>query len=103
MQGLSLLGEWTGERASTRDFVLCENRHNPVMPHAVTHVDARYKITVYREGDAGELFDLEADPGEVANLWTNRDFAALKSDMLLRFAQSILASERMKMPRVSHA
>ena len=46
---------------------------------------------------------LEADPGEVANLWTNRDFAALKSDMLLRFAQSILASERMKMPRVSHA
>ncbi len=103
MQGVSLLEEWTGQRTTTRDFVLCENRHNPVMPHAVTHVDARYKITVYRAGAAGELFDLEADPNEVDNLWANPDFAALKSELLLRFAQSVLASERMKMPRVSHA
>lgn len=103
MQGLSLLDEWRGLRAQTRDFVLCENRHNPVMPHAVTVVDARYKITVYREGDAGELFDLESDPAEVNNLWINPEHAGLKSQMLLRFAQSLLASERMKMPRVSHA
>lgn len=103
LQGVSLLDEWTGQRETTRDFVLCENRHNPVMPHAVTYVETRYKITVYRVGDFGELFDLENDPGEVNNLWSNPDAAALKSEMLLRFGQSILASERMKMPRVSHA
>lgn len=103
IQGLSHLNEWTEQGAPTRDFVICENRHNPTMPHAVTRVDARYKITVYSAGAPGELFDREADPGEIDNLWSNPDHADLKSEMLLQFTQAQLVSGRMKMPRVSHA
>ena len=103
MQGNSRLSEWTGESSKSREFVLCENRHNPVMPCAITMIDRRYKITVYQEGEFGELFDLSEDPGEVQNLWNDQDYLELKNDLLRKFIQARLASELMKMPRVSHA
>jgi arylsulfatase A-like enzyme len=103
MQGTSRLSEWAGESSKAREFVLCENRHNPVMPCAVTMIGRRYKITVYQEGEFGELFDLSEDPGEVRNLWGDPDYLELKNDLLHKFIQAQLASELMKMPRVSHA
>ena len=66
-------------------------------------IGRRYKITVYQEGEFGELFDLSEDPGEVRNLWGDPFFLELKNDLLHKFIQARLASELMKMPRVSHA
>ena len=103
LQGVSQLDVWTGAQPHARSFAICENRHNPGMPHVVTYVNARHKISVYREGGEGELFDLADDPTEVRNLWHDPGSAALKSAMLHEMVQAGLASEPMKMPRIAQA
>lgn len=103
MQGVSQLSHWRGAHEAARDFVLCENRHNPRMPHAQTYVDARYKITVYRRENFGEIFDLEADPGELRNLWDDPASAALKQHLLLAMVQGVMRSEPTRMPRIAVA
>jgi arylsulfatase A-like enzyme len=103
MQGVSQWTYWRGGEEPARDFVLCENRHNPEMPHVETYIDARYKISVYRRADFGELFDLEADPGEINNLWDDPQAQELKQKLLLAFVQAIMQSEPTRMARVAHA
>jgi arylsulfatase A-like enzyme len=46
--------------------------------------DARYKIVVYHGHDLGELYDLEADPGEFDNLWASPEHQSLKLAMMHR-------------------
>lgn len=103
LQGVSQLSTWTGEAESARDFAICENRHNPDMPHVTTYVNARYKISVYRHGDIGEVFDLQEDPNELNNLWDAPEGKEIKSKMLHEMVQGIMQSEPMKMPRVAQA
>lgn len=43
-----------------------------------TLVTERYKITVHRNADYGELFDLETDPGEVQNRWDDPAYQTVK-------------------------
>jgi arylsulfatase A-like enzyme len=103
MQGVSQWPCWTAKRESVRDFVLCENRHNPRMPHAMTYVDATHKITVYRHEEYGELFDLVHDPGEIDDLWNNAEAGNLKQELLLKMVQAIMRSEPTRMARVAFA
>ncbi|PRY20862.1 arylsulfatase A-like enzyme [Aliiruegeria haliotis] len=103
LQGVSQVGCWQGNEVAPRNHALCENRHNPAMPHVTTYVDARYKISVYREGGHGEIFDLQTDPGEVRNLWNDPQHEPLKRDLMHRMIQAILQSEPMKTPRVAQA
>ena len=102
MQGVSQWSNWQGG-PEARDFILCENRHNPVMPHVETYVDRRYKITVYRQGRFGELFDLQDDPGEIVNLWDDPASQDLKARMLHAMIQGIMKSEPTRMPRIAGA
>ena len=73
------------------------------MPHGTRFITGRYKISVYREGGHGELFDLQEDPGEVRNLWQDPECGDLRATHLRQMAQGMLASEPMNMPRVAHA
>jgi uncharacterized sulfatase len=102
MQGLDQLDVWRGE-GHPRDHVLVENRHNPTTVHLRTLVTDRYKITVYRDAAYGELFDLERDPGELHNGWDDPAYAAIKSDLLLRFVQAEIQREPTRMPRIAGA
>jgi hypothetical protein len=68
-----------------------------------TFVTETHKITIYREGEDGELFDLVNDPGEVRNLWSDPAAADLKWDLLLAFLQANLRDEPMPMPRIAPA
>ena len=103
MQGVNQLGVWQGRQDKARDHIICENRHNPVMPHLRTFVNARYKLTVYRTETFGELFDLQEDPNELNNLWDAPESAGIKLELLHRFLQADLANEPTRMPRVAHA
>jgi arylsulfatase A-like enzyme len=107
MQGSSRMVDWGsgggGTAGGGRDWALVENRHNPTSVHLRTLVTDRYKITVYRDHDYGELFDLEGDPGELHNLWSDPNSAILKQDLLLRFVQAEIQREPTRMSRITHA
>ena len=101
--GVSQLGVWRGETESVRDHVLVENRHQPTRVHLRTCVEERYKITTYRGAEYGELFDLEADPGETDNLWDHPGAAGLKAELLRRFLSAEMDREPTRMRRISGA
>jgi uncharacterized sulfatase len=58
---------------------------------------------VYRLSDDGELFDLQADPAELRNLWHDPAARDIKSRLLLEFMQATLACEPTRMPRLAGA
>jgi len=102
MTGVNQLDTWSGGQPA-RTWSITENHHGTQRCHMRTYVNRRYKITVYRDGDDGELFDLVEDPGETNNLWNAPEAAALKSDMMHEFLQATLACEPMRMPRIAGA
>ena len=103
MTGLDMKPEWTGESGPTRKHVIVENRHNPTTMNMKTYIDQRYKITVHFNQEYGEIYDLEADPGEYKNLWDSEAHQDLKRDLLLKFMYADMAIEPMPMPRVCGA
>jgi len=101
MQGNNRLADWA--RGAGRDWALVENRHNPTTVHLRTLVTDRFKLTVYRDHDYGELFDLQNDPGELHNRWSDPDYASVKQDLLLRFVQAEIQREPTRMARIAVA
>ena len=100
--GLDQLPNWT-DGQTVRTWSITENHHGTTHFHMRTYVNERHKITVYRDGADGELFDLEADPCEVRNLWHEPAAASLKSRLLHEFMQATLQSEPARMPRIAGA
>ena len=105
MQGVDQHAAWEGAAAGTkvRSWAIVENRHQPTRLHLRTYVDQRYKITVYRNAEYGELFDLHDDPGEVRNRWNDPAYADRQRELLLRFVQADLQREPTRMPRIAGA
>jgi arylsulfatase A-like enzyme len=102
MTGVNQLPSWSGGEP-VRIGTICENHHGAKHFHMRSYVNQRYKITVYRDGADGELFDLVDDPGEVRNLWHDSAAAELKSQLLHEFIQATLQSEPVRMPRIAPA
>lgn len=102
MTGVNQLPAWEGG-AAVRQWSVTENHHGYRRFHLRTYVNPRYKLTVYRQGEDGELFDLEEDPGEVRNRWHDARYAAVKQRLLLEFMQATLQSEPERMPRIAGA
>ncbi|NIK75135.1 putative sulfatase [Paenibacillus castaneae] len=103
MTGVDQSAVWLGKKDKARDHAICEFRHEATTIHQKTYVDERYKLTVYYKQTYGELFDLQEDPGEVNNLWNDPDFAALKSELFLKYIWAELGKEPLAMPRIHHA
>lgn len=93
MQGRSLWPILTGETDAQqhRKFVRCEY-YRALMDdergfegtYATMIRDERYKLVVYHGHELGELFDLEADPGEFNNLWDDPAYADIRFQLLLK-------------------
>ncbi len=103
MSGVNQTDVWFGNKEAIRESVIIENRHEPTTVNLKTYVDDSYKITVYYNRDYGELFDLKNDPDEVKNLWNNKKYARIKSDLLLKFLHAEMGKEPLWMPRISGA
>lgn len=102
-QGVSQWEVWRGRADKAREHVLVENRHQPTAVHLRTYIEPRYKITVYRDRDYGELFDLQEDPQERHNRWADPAYAGVKSELMWRFVNAELKREPMRLPRIAHA
>ena len=86
MQGRSLLAN-AGAAGAGRTAVRSEYfdaTDGPDGSYATMYRTRSHKLVVYHGHRLGELYDLDADPGEFENLWDEPAAAALKSDLLLR-------------------
>ena len=55
--------------------------------------DGRYKMVLYhREDNLTELFDLDADPGEFTNLWTDPSMAQLELTRMRSHIDAVMAT-----------
>ncbi len=103
MQGVNQLPVWRGEAKQARDEVIVENRHQPSAVHLRTYITDRYKITLYRDREYGELFDLQNDPEERRNLWDEPSAAQIKCDLMKRFMNAELRREPTRFARIAGA
>jgi arylsulfatase A-like enzyme len=103
MQGMNQLGVWQGELPSVRDMVVTEFRHQPTKVHLRTYISARYKLTVYRDQEYGELFDLQSDPDERQSLWEDPGSADIRTEMLRKSLNAEITREPMRLPRIADA
>lgn len=103
MQGLSQLDVWRGQQERVRSWAMVENRHQPSALHVRSYVEERYKITIYRGQDYGELFDLRDDPEERHNRWDDQEYAQIKGEMMRRFLNAELEREPTRYARIAHA
>ncbi|MGH8700473.1 MAG: sulfatase/phosphatase domain-containing protein, partial [Burkholderiales bacterium] len=80
-----------------RDALLIEQESQRPIPGFAppmrmrTLVTARHRLTVYEEDGQGELYDLEADPDELDNLWEEPRHAAIRATLLHALACAMIA------------
>jgi arylsulfatase A-like enzyme len=83
---------------SRRDMLMIEHEDNKPTPGFTAPANLRtlmtreHRITVYHGVEWGELYDLQADPGELCNLWDDPASLQVKTDLLQRLSQSLVAA-----------
>lgn len=96
-QGRSLLPLLKGESPlhEHKPYVLSEYYDALKFPGSLgsrgsMYFDGRYKLNVYHDAAAGELFDLLEDPNEFEDRWLDPDYAAIKSELMQRHFSAMM-------------
>jgi arylsulfatase A-like enzyme len=93
MQGKSLLPCIAADQL-VRDHVLIEEEQQRLCfgfaepPRVHTLVTDRWRLSLYRSADWGELYDLQEDPGEFNNLWHDTRHLHTRAELLAQFARA---------------
>lgn len=96
MQGTSLWPFLTGGAPSNsdRDGVYCEYLnampwHKDPPPYATMLRTESHKLVVFHGLEDGELYDLEADPGEAVNRWNDPAYRGVRAELFERLCDRI--------------
>ena len=97
MTGRTLLPILSGRQTpeTHRDYVRCEYISAIDLPDesvATMYFDGRYKLVCYHNHALGELYDLDADPSELADLWDDATHQMLKGELLQRSFDAHMAT-----------
>ncbi|MFW6269870.1 MAG: sulfatase, partial [Bacillota bacterium] len=98
IQGKSLYPLLTGKKTPDhhKSQVIAEYNdalNLPEASHGFMCFDGKYKIAVYQDLKIGEIYDLENDPEEFNNLWTDPEYEELKQKLLKKLINSMMKSE----------
>ncbi|QIM48442.1 sulfatase-like hydrolase/transferase [Pusillimonas sp. DMV24BSW_D] len=94
MQGRSLLPIAQGEKHKERDTVFIQYDHQRTHPglggppRVHTIFDGRWRLSVFHGVEWGELYDLQADPGEFTNEWNNPEHLEVRCRLMEKLARA---------------
>ncbi len=77
MEGRSLLPAAAGETDGVRQFTVSQ-----WSTYVYSVIGERWKLTWFDSDEEGELYDLEADPYEIHNLWSDASVREVREDLL---------------------
>ncbi len=86
VQGESMLPLLKGEIANGHESILCEH-HN-----TNTLITKEWKISVRIDGDTGMLFNRKKDPNEQKNLWNNKDYSEIKTELTTKLVAAMMSA-----------
>jgi uncharacterized sulfatase len=102
IDGVDALPLLRGEVAAVRDAALIEFTDDPRRLRLKTVITPDRKLTIYHGYGFGELYDLEADPGELRNLWGDPLYADDRRSLFGRLCDHMETLER-RAPRLCYA
>ncbi len=85
-QGVVQSSAWIDPEVRVRDLCLVEFRPAQGPYKQRTYVTSRYKLVFYDTRDYGELYDLESDPAQESNLYTDPAYAEVRSSLESAYA-----------------
>ncbi len=100
--GINALPLLNGQQKTHRDSVLVECVDDPSGLRLKTVVTDTRKLTWYCGQEYGELYDLEKDPGECINQWSNPAYAIDKTELLAAILEVMEPLEK-RVERLSYA
>jgi arylsulfatase A-like enzyme len=86
LEGRSLLPYVQGDTIEPRAFVFCEDNYQIMMR------SPQHKLVYYIGQEAGELYDLAADPNELHNLWHVTESREVRDSLLQRLLAWLTSS-----------
>lgn len=92
MQGVSMREALCDDGALPRDAVMTENDDDFVPMRARTLTTKKWKVTMYAGSTEGELYDREADPDELHNLWEDSRYEDIKMELLAALADHMVCA-----------
>ena len=101
--GRSLAPMLTGAAEGVQDSVVVENDEDYLGLRLRTLITDRWWLTAYPGQEYGELFDLEADPGQLHNLWHAPPAREIKRDLLIQLMERLVETDSTLPRRLCHA
>ena len=73
------------------------------MNRSRTIIDGHWKLTVFSRQSEGILCNLQEDPHETRNLWSDQAYAGVKARLTARLLDELIWSDSLNGPRVCGA